>query len=328
MPFSLPNPTVPTNGQALDATPLLANIVALAHAIQSFDGSQIQTGTIIDSALATTANPNTLLAATTFPFVASGCVWSTVSGLSGGMTGGTIYYNGTPVTVNSVASHTFTASMDTYIDVDKNGNITYQAVSNNSTSPSLTANSIRIAIVITGSSAISFVNIGQPDTTLSGFAPINSSVPYCVQDSLGNLIYPTDPSMKILGYRQINSTLSGISTSNTQTQITGLSCPVIVPAGRKVEIIIHIPEVTTDSITTPIIGIYDGTVPSGTFIQGTDIITLASNIYVAHGHSQSPLLFPSTGLHTYNAAIRNTAFASVGVTASANVVPFIRVELA
>lgn len=164
MAFSLPNPTSPTNGQSLDATPILANEVAIAQAIASFDGSQIQSGTITGSALATTANPNTLLAATTQPFVSAGVVWTTVSGLAGTMSGGTIYYNGTPVTVNSVASHTFTASQDTYIDVDKNGNVTYQGVSNGSSAPSLTANSIRVAKVVTSGSAITSIVLTGVDS--------------------------------------------------------------------------------------------------------------------------------------------------------------------
>lgn len=174
MPFSLPNPTSPTNGQSLDATPILANEVAIANAIASFDGSQIQAGTVPSSAFATTANPNTLIAAITQPFVQSGVVWTTVSGLAGTMSGGTIYYNGTPVTVNSVASHTFTASKDTYVDVDKNGNVTYQAVTNGAASPSLTANSVRVAVVITGASAITSI-------TLNGI------------DTLGDYIYPISP---------------------------------------------------------------------------------------------------------------------------------------
>lgn len=173
MPFTLPNPTSPTNGQSLDATPILANEVAIANAIASFDGSQIQNGTILSTAFAATANPNTLLAATTQPFISSGVVWTTVSGLAGTMSGGTIYYNGTPVTINSVASHTFTASDDTYIDVDKNGNVTYQGVSNGGSAPSLTANSIRVAKVVTSGSAITSIALTGVDSNNVPIYPVN-----------------------------------------------------------------------------------------------------------------------------------------------------------
>lgn len=176
MAFSLPNPTSPTNGQSLDATPILANEVAIANAIASFDGSQIQNGTIPSAAFSATANPNTLIAAITSPFVQSGVVWSAISGLAGTMSGGTIYYNGTPVTINSVASKTFTASDDTYVDIDKNGNVAYPAVSNGGTPPSLTANSLRVAKIVTGSSSI-------------------SSIVQSGADLLGNLIYPINPTL-------------------------------------------------------------------------------------------------------------------------------------
>lgn len=189
MAFSLPNPTSPTNGQSLDATPILANEVALANALASFDGSQIQNGTVPSSAFATTANPNTLLSAISVPFVQSGVVWTTVSGLAGTMSGGTIYYNGTPVTVNSIASHTFTASEDTYIDVDKSGNVAYSGVSNGSSSPSLTANSIRVAKVITSGSAITSVVLNGSDTLGNIIYPVGGLTPALMQNPCKFSVY-------------------------------------------------------------------------------------------------------------------------------------------
>lgn len=217
------------------------------------------------------------------------------------MTGGTIYYSGTPVTVNSVASHTFTASKDTYIDIDKNGNIAYQAVTNNAASPSITANSIRVAIVITGASAIGFINIGQTDTTLSGFAPIASSVSYCVQDSLGNLIYPTDPQMRILGYREITSNAS----FTTIAQIAGLSCPVIVPSGRKVEItcFINVTAATTSDVAT--ISIWDGVVNSGTELSLGRTRAAATN--AIETLNIQAFVLPSSSSKTYNGGAANSA---------------------
>lgn len=175
MSFSLPNPTSPTNGNPLDASPILANFIAIQQAIDSFDGSQLQAKTITEQALADAINPRLRGLETIANFVYSGCVWSASSGLTGVMTGGTVYVNGYRTIVNGIGSETFPASKDTYIDIDYLGNVTYQSVSNNAAAPSLTANSIRVAQVITGASSI-------------------SSVSTFGSDSLGNIIYPTGPS--------------------------------------------------------------------------------------------------------------------------------------
>lgn len=322
MPFSLPNPTVPTNGQSLDATPILANEIALAQAIASFDGSQIQAGSVPSSALATSADPNTLLAATTFPFVASGCVWSAVSGLGGTMSGGTIYYNGIPVTVNSVASHTFTASQDTYVDVDKNGNVTYQGVTNNAASASLTANSIRVAIVVTSGSAITFINLGQPNTGLTGFAPIASSVPYCVQDSLGNLIYPSDPQMKVLGYRQIITNQTTASAS--YVDITGLSCPVNIPAGRKVNVIAHSGDMQqSTSGTLQALNVFDVT----SSVQLNEVASAVIS-FMSTMRAEQLYLPPSSGARTFKSQYKSDGTHSLLTNAGTTDPIWIRVDLA
>lgn len=228
MAFVLPNPTVPTNGQSLDATPVLQNFTAIAQAIQSFDGSQIQSGSIVASALNASINPNTLLKETTYDFIYTGCVWSSVSALNGTMTSGTVYINGIRVTVNSIATQAFTANRDTYVDVDVNGNVTFQAVANNAASPSLAANSIRLGIVISGGAALSSFNQGDPAAT----APVISSVNLSVSDSLGNLICPRDPNRRVLCHRQFITSFA--TTSTTYVDVTGLSAaPFILPAGRR-----------------------------------------------------------------------------------------------
>lgn len=170
MALVVPNPTVPTNGQALDASPLLANLNAVYQAIQSFDAGQISAGTLVANAFNASINPNTFQKENLFPFVASGVIWSTVSGLNATMTSGVIYVNGIRVVVTSVASQAMAASKDTYIDVDVNGNITYNAVTTGAAAPALTANSVRVAKVIAGASITSILTTGM--------------------DSLKNLIYP------------------------------------------------------------------------------------------------------------------------------------------
>lgn len=164
MSFVLPNPTVPTNGQLGDATPILQNETAIAQAIASFDGSQIQAKSVQSAALADNINPQIRGAETLANFVFTGCIWSLVSGFSGTMTGGTIYVNGFRVIVSGVGANTFNASNDTYVDIDNLGNVTYQAVSNGANSPTLTVNSIRIAKIVTSGSTITSVVQSGIDT--------------------------------------------------------------------------------------------------------------------------------------------------------------------
>jgi hypothetical protein len=313
MAFSLPNPTVPTNGQSLDATPILANEVAIAQAIASFDGSQVQAGTLLAAAFNSAINPNTLLNETTFPFVASGLVWSGDSygaTLNGSMTAGTLYYNGIRVSVNSVSAHAFTASKDTYVDIDVNGNITYSAVTNNAASPALTANSIRVAIIVTGAGNIAnaaSVNQGQETAIL----PIASSVPYCVVDSIGNLICPRDSNRKRLGYRQITGNVT--STATTAGLVAGLSCPVIVPTSRSVKITIFTGDLSlSSSPKQAVISIWDGTVGSGTQLQSANEIVSTSA--VGNAMTCSVLITPSTSTKTYNFGL--TSDGGGGVTAT------------
>lgn len=271
MSFSLPNPSVPTNGQALDATPILQNEVAIAQAIQSFDASQIQAGTLVASAFNANINPNTLLKETTLPFVQSGCLWSSVSSSPpvGTMTGGIVYINGFRVTVNSVPSHTFAINSDTYVDVDVNGNVSYSAVSNSSASPALVANSIRLGIVVTDGTGIIAINQGDINQGDAGaLFPSLSGVILTVTDSRGNLIYPYDSKPTQLGYRYNSSDQTTVS--NTAVQLSGLSATVIVPTTTRLKIKAFLANPSINGGTGDInLSIWDGTVGSGTNLQGS-----------------------------------------------------------
>lgn len=174
MSLILPYPGKPANGDTLDASIVQANITAIAQAIQSFDASQVSPGTLTAAAFAASINPNTILKETTSPFVASGCVWSIVSGLQGTMSAGVVYVNGIRVSVGGVGSYNFTASQDTYVDIDYNGNVYYQAVANNAASPALTANAIRVAKVVTNASAISSISQTGRDSLFNTINPISS----------------------------------------------------------------------------------------------------------------------------------------------------------
>lgn len=326
MALVVPNPTVPTNGQSLDATPLLANLQAVYQAIQSFDASQIAAGTLTASAFNASINPNTLLNETIYPFVSTGLVWSTVSGLNGNMTSGVLYYNGIRVSVNSVASNAFAASKDTYVDIDVNGNITYQAVTNNAASPAITANSIRVAIVVTSGAAITFINQGQIDTTISGFAPVISSISLTHTDSLGNIIYPTDQNRKLLGYRAITTT-NFPTTSTTATQITGLTCPVIIPgiANRKVKVSSRATYLyNTTANNRADLTVYNGTPGSGTLLGKTGGVANSSGS--VNGGYVEGLQFTS-GTQTYNSGLHATGTGTANIDSGAGFPAWIKVEL-
>lgn len=270
--------------------------------------SSITNGNIADKR-ARTGLATASLSAIIFDHVSSGCVWSGDSYGStraASMTAGTVYIGGVSLVVAAVTARTFTASKDTYIDLSDNGDgtaaITYTEVTNNAASPALAANSIRIGIIVTGASTIAnagSVNQGQESSVL----PIASSVAYSVTDSLGNRICSRDPNRRLLGYKQITSNV----TATTVAQMTGLSCPVIIPTGRKVKITTWSVEVgSSSSAATVVVSVWDGTVGSGTQLtqannaSGTGVINLVQA-------NASVVTTPSSTSKTYNAGLQASA---------------------
>lgn len=186
-----------------------------------------------------TTNGSVLLASV-FDHVVSGCVWTADSaGVNrvASMTSGVVFIGGSYLTVAAVVSRTFTASKDTYIDVSNNGDqtglIAYDAsTANNGASVALAAGSLRLGVIQTAAGSIAAagsINQGQEDKVV----PIASSIPYAVTDSLGNLICPRDPNRRVLAYRQI---VADFTTTGAGTDITGLDLKFIVPTGRKVRV--------------------------------------------------------------------------------------------
>ena len=157
-----------------------------------------------------TVNINNFKIFNRYDYVANGCVWTADSPGStrvASMTAGTVVINGIPISVGVVTSRTFTASKDTYVDIDSTGTISYTEVANNVISPALAANSIRLAIVVTGASNIAnaySINQGKLTATTTGYLPNtaitnwiapNSSVNV---DGNGNLICPRDPERRLV----------------------------------------------------------------------------------------------------------------------------------
>lgn len=236
-----------------------------------------------------------------FDFVVSGLVWTGDSlGVTraASMTAGIAYISGVRVTIAAVTARTFTASKDTYIDLSSSGTITYTEVSNNAASPALSANNIRIGIIITGATTIAgtgSINQGQETMVL----PIASSIPYVVTDSLGNLICPRDPNRKLLGYSRLISPAFTTTTVSSVIDVTGLQTACIVPTGRKIKVRFA-PTMKTTAATATAMSAYvrDG---SNTVIA-QDTINDPTSQYNTKVHAEQ-LITPSAGSHTYKASV-------------------------
>lgn len=279
-------------------------------------------------------SPRTRMSETMFDHaVANTGVWSGdayASTRNASMTALTAYINGRRLTVTAVVARSFTASRDTYVDVldnaDGTATLVYTEVTNNNASPALAANSLRLAVIVTGASNIAnvgSVNQGQEEKVL----PIASSTPYAVTDSLGNLICPRDPSRKVLGYRQI---VTGFTTAanNVDTLITGLSVPVKVPLGRKIKVLMYNRgiQMNAGAPNAGAIRIWEGTVGSGT--QRTDCaFYLPGNALDIQGVCPSVNYTPTTSAITLNASIIQASANTKQVTAGTTDPAYLRVEL-
>lgn len=129
----------------------------------NIDTTNIKDASVTAAKCVTAINPETRDNERWIDFVQSGLTMTPTSGwagLSAGITEGVIYYDGKRVTVSAVASHNYTASKDTYVDVSSTGSFTYTAVANGAAVPSIAADSVRILKVVTSGAAItSFVDI-------------------------------------------------------------------------------------------------------------------------------------------------------------------------
>lgn len=263
-----------------------------------------------------------------FGFVSSGLVWSGdayASTRAASMTSGRIKVNATFLSIAAVTSRVFAASSDTYVDIldnlDGTGTVIYTAALNNAAAPTLAANSIRIAIIITGATTIASVasvNQGQENKIL----PIVSSIPYAVTDSIGNLICPRDSNRKLLGFRRITSAAS----ASTIAQVIGLTCPVIVPSDRKVKVSFYGRDMFCNSLAVFIASIWDGVVNSGTQLAAAAVNSAGTSTSLSIPASAEAIQTPSSTSKTYNIGLQ----ATVG-TATIEVDPtfpcFIKVEL-
>ncbi len=144
-----------------------------------------------------------------FDFTQSGLMWTQVTGLNGTMTLGVAYIADTNVymnrlALNSISSRAFTASKDTYVDVTSAGAVAYTEVANGATAPTLATYSMRIALVITGASAITAVF--QTDQRQANSTP--TDLGWSGLDSAGYPVRNTNPTQMEFRVTRHNGTVT------------------------------------------------------------------------------------------------------------------------
>lgn len=279
-----------------DGTGIGAGVITSSH---------IANGTLTDFDMNIQVSPVARTKESGYDYIASGCVWSADSpgtNRNASMTAGVVYILGNRCTVAAVTARTFAASNDTYIDYIDNGNGTaspnYSTVANNAASPALTAGRLRGPIIVAAAGNIASaasINQGEEDRLV----PIASSTPYAVTDSLGNLIANRKAQPGLIGYRQI---LADINTASTvPVAITGLSVPVLVPAGRKVRVRVVAKTLYNDTASKEArVSIWDGVVGVGTQIAAAGVVSGAANVF-APLSADTIRTVAAAGLKTYNA---------------------------
>jgi len=116
------------------------------------------TDSILATAMKDSANLEKYRLEASVSFVASGLVWSALSGLNAAMNAGVLYAtDGKRVSVAAIATRAFTASKDTYVSAAPAGSISYQEVANGATQPALTSGYNWLAKVVTSGSAVTSV---------------------------------------------------------------------------------------------------------------------------------------------------------------------------
>lgn len=98
------------------------------------------------------------------------------SGLIGTFANITYYIGGQRYKKSSIANKTYAASSDTYVDIDTSGTVTYVAVANGATTGmGLTANSVRVAKVVTSGAAITSIQQNGIDPLGNQIKPFGSA---------------------------------------------------------------------------------------------------------------------------------------------------------
>lgn len=128
-----------------------------------------------------------------------------------------------------------------------------------------------------------------------------------------------------LGYAQITTNFT--TTSTSATQVTSLTATVTVPAGgRGVKITAYAPLLYTNAVTSrATMGIWDGTVGSGTLLNNASGVSAVSN--AAAGATAIAYVTPAAGSKTYNISLFTANAGTAVIECAATSPAFILVEL-
>jgi hypothetical protein len=163
--YDIPN-TINTNDDILSA-PLKGNFDYIENALNDFDGGNITAATIPDDAFVT--SPETIRDETLPDHVVSGLTSADPGAtLTATVASGLAYIEGVRVNASSF-NHTYTASKDCYVDLDKNGSFHVTEVANGATEPALYTNSTRICKFVTdGTEITSYSDLRTLNNFFSG----------------------------------------------------------------------------------------------------------------------------------------------------------------
>ncbi len=189
---------------------------------------------------------------------------------------GTVFWNGVETTIAADGGHTYTASQDTYVDVNPTSNVyTYNGVANNAAAPALTGNTIRIAKIITNGTVITTITQTGLDSNnipiYPTFAGIGLGVPTGTP-SAGQVL--TALSSTIAAWQTLQTQTDGwitatdtlVYVSANSFKITGVNRTSIYAEGTRIKF-------TNNSAT------FYGVVASSSFSTDTTVTLFANNDY-------------------------------------------------
>lgn len=146
------------------------------------------------------------------PFVASGAIVAISAGLIGTFSNAVFYNNtGLRFTKTAVPNKTYTASKDTYVDIDpvSNGTVIYTEVANGAAAPALTAGYIRVAKVVTSGAAITSILQRYMDSLGNLYRPLAKGTKYV--DANGYTVYEEGTFRRYRKRLTFSQTIAGLA---------------------------------------------------------------------------------------------------------------------
>lgn len=162
--------------------------------------SGTMTNVIPSTAMQDSGSAEKFRAESSSSFIASGCIWSSLSGLNATMTSGVSYNaNGTRTQVAAIASMAMTPSRDTYFYI-QNGVVGKLEVLNDALQPTLPNNSVWVSKIVSSAVAITSV------TNIQQTSPYSRSIYYTANNGASRQVCPSNSTTTIVGSRYTYTT--------------------------------------------------------------------------------------------------------------------------